>query len=103
MHGIEAKQVRIGLDRREVVDGDDLDILAGGLDDRAQNIAADAAEPVDGNANRHVSLPAYGVMPRLASGIQLFRETYLTGSVAGTSPAVSEPSAPRSPSHWAWN
>ena len=58
MHGIEAKQMRIGLDRREIVDGDDLDILAGGLDDGAQNIAADAAEPVDGNANRHVSLPA---------------------------------------------
>ena len=43
--------MRVGLDRREVVDGDDLDILAPGFHDGAQDVAADAAEPVDGDPN----------------------------------------------------
>jgi len=43
-------------DRREVVDGDDFDVIALGFDDGAQNIAADAAEPVNGNANRHFAV-----------------------------------------------
>ena len=51
MHGIEAQQMRIGLDRREIVDGDDLDVPAVCFDDGAQHVAADAAESVDGDAN----------------------------------------------------
>ena len=46
---VVAQQVRVGFDRAEVVDGDDFDVLAVGLDDGAQDIAADAAETVDGN------------------------------------------------------
>ena len=51
MHGIEAQQMRVGLGRREIVDGDDRDVVALGLDDGAQHVAADAAEAVDGDAN----------------------------------------------------
>ena len=54
---VVAQQMRVGLDRAEIVDGDDLDVLAAGLDDGAQDVAADAAESVDGNPNGHVSLP----------------------------------------------
>ena len=54
VHGVETQKVRIGLDRRQVVYGDDFDIVAVGFDDGTQNIAADAAKPVDGNANRHI-------------------------------------------------
>ena len=56
MHGVVAQQMRIGLDRGEIVNGDDLDILAPSLDRGAQDIAADAAEAVDGYANRHAFL-----------------------------------------------
>jgi len=46
MDGIEAQQVGIGLDRGEIVDRHHLDVLAAGLDDGPQDIAADAAKPV---------------------------------------------------------
>ena len=53
------KQMRVGLDRAEIVDADDLDVGAPGLGDGAQDVAADAAEPVDGYADCHLtSLPA---------------------------------------------
>ena len=55
MHAVEAQQVRVGLDRAEIVDGDHLDVLAAGFGDGAQDVAADAAEAIDGNAYRHVS------------------------------------------------
>ena len=51
VHRIEAQQMRIGLDRPEIVDADDLDVLAAGFGDRAQHVAADAAESVDGDTN----------------------------------------------------
>ena len=51
MHGIEAQQMRIGLHRRKIIDGDNRDVLAAGLRDRSQHIAADAAEAIDGDAN----------------------------------------------------
>ena len=51
VHGIEPQEMRIGLNRSEVVDGDHLDIVALRLGDRAQNVAADAAEPVDGDTD----------------------------------------------------
>jgi len=38
--------MRIGLDRAEIIDGDDFDIRATGFVDRAQNIAADASKPL---------------------------------------------------------
>ena len=44
MHAVVAQQVRVGLDRAEIVDGDDLDVLALGFSDGAQDVAADAAE-----------------------------------------------------------
>ena len=46
-------QVGVGLDRSEIVDGDDLDVGAAGFDDGAKDVAADAAEAVDGNSDGH--------------------------------------------------
>jgi len=43
--------MRIGFGRREIVEGYDLDVLAAGFHNGAQDIAADAAKPVDGDAN----------------------------------------------------
>jgi hypothetical protein len=43
----------VGLDRAEVVQADDLDVGAAGLDDGAQDVAADAAKTVDEDLNRH--------------------------------------------------
>ncbi len=57
MHGIVAQQMGVGLDRGEIVDGDDFDIVAPGFDGGAQNVAADAAKSVDGYANRHSRSP----------------------------------------------
>ena len=54
MHAVVAQQMRVGLDRAEVVDADDLDVLAARLDDGAQDIAADAAEAVDRDTNGHL-------------------------------------------------
>jgi hypothetical protein len=53
VHGIEAQEVGIGLDRSEVVDPDHFDILAAGLGDGTQHIAADAAKPVDCDPDCH--------------------------------------------------
>ena len=57
VHGIEAQQMRVGLDRRQIVHRDDFDVVTVGLDHGAQDIAADAAESIDGDANRHSCLP----------------------------------------------
>src|SRR5262249_35656754 len=57
MDRVKAEQVCVGLDRSEIVDGDDLDIVALGLDNGAQDITADTAEPVDGTTNRHSLAP----------------------------------------------
>ena len=56
MHGIEAQQMGVGLDRAEVVDADHLDVLAAGLGDGAQHVAADAAKPVDCDPDCHLVL-----------------------------------------------
>jgi hypothetical protein len=45
--------VGIGLDRAEIVDGDDVDVLAARLVDGAGDVAADTAETVDGDLYRH--------------------------------------------------
>ena len=63
VHAVEAQQVGVGLDRAEIVDADDLDILAARLGDGAQHVAADAAKSVDRDANCHVS-PLKLVPPR---------------------------------------
>jgi len=47
VHRIVLEQMGVGLNRAEVVDGDDLDVLAAGFVDGAQDEAADAAETVD--------------------------------------------------------
>ena len=56
VHRVEAEQVGVGLDRAEVVDRDDLDILASRFHDGAHDVAADAPEAVDCNTNSHVFL-----------------------------------------------
>jgi hypothetical protein len=43
--------MRIGFDRREIVDGNDLDVVAVRFGDGAQHVATDATEPVDGDTN----------------------------------------------------
>ena len=54
MDAVEAQQMRIGFDRAEIVDGNDFDIGTTGFDDGAQDVAADAAKAIDGDANCHV-------------------------------------------------
>ena len=54
MDAVVAQQVGVGLDRAEVVDGDDVDVLAARLIDGTHDVAADAAETIDGNSNGHV-------------------------------------------------
>ncbi len=56
MHGIETQQMGIGLDRAEIVDADDFDVLAAGLGDGAQHIAADTAKPVDRDPDYHAGI-----------------------------------------------
>src|SRR5262252_4057476 len=51
VNGIEAQQMRIGLGRRQIVEGHDLDVLASGLRNGTQDIAADPAKSVNGDAN----------------------------------------------------
>ncbi|MNU11784.1 hypothetical protein D3C72_2599110 [compost metagenome] len=58
MDRIETQEMRVGLDRAEVVDGNDFDILAAGFNDGAQHVAADAAKTVNGDFHCHIgSLP----------------------------------------------
>ncbi len=47
----------VGLDRAEIVDRDDLDVVAARFDDGAQHVAADAAEAVDGDFGGHWAFP----------------------------------------------
>ena len=53
--GVVLQQGRQSLVVRQVVDGDDLDVGAGG-DDGAEEVAADPAEPVDTYSNGHCVL-----------------------------------------------
>jgi hypothetical protein len=66
MDRIIAQQMRVGLDRTQIVDRHDLDILAAGLHDRAQHVATDPPKSVDGNFDRHDVLPRYDFTSRLA-------------------------------------
>jgi hypothetical protein len=56
VHAVEAQQMRVGLDRAEVVDGNDVDVGAAGFIDRAHDVAADTAKSVDCNSDSHVNL-----------------------------------------------
>jgi hypothetical protein len=47
----------VGLDRAEIVDGDDLDVGALGLIDRPQHVAANAAKSVDRDPDCHSTSP----------------------------------------------
>src|SRR6185437_11324806 len=81
VHGVVAQQVGVGLDRAEIVDADDLDVVAARLDDRAQHVAADPAKPVDSNPNGHLTLPPRGI--RTAAR---FQTLYVAPSSANTNP-----------------
>jgi hypothetical protein len=53
VHGVVTHQVSVGLDRAEIVDGDDFDVGASGFVDGAHDVAADTAKSVDGNFEGH--------------------------------------------------
>ena len=57
MHAVIAQQMRVGLDRSQIVHGDDLDVAAAALDDRAQYQTPDAAEAVDRDSQSHSLTP----------------------------------------------
>ena len=57
MHAVVAEQMGVGLHRAEVVDRHHVDVLAAGFEDRADDVAADAAKSVDGNSDGHFFLP----------------------------------------------
>jgi hypothetical protein len=53
MHGIEAKQMGIGLDRTQIIDGNHFDVVALSFKDSAQDIAANSPKPVDCDSQGH--------------------------------------------------
>jgi len=55
VHRIIAQQMGVGLDRPEIVDRDDLEVVAPALVDGPQNQPTDTAETVDRDANGHFS------------------------------------------------
>jgi len=52
--GIVAQQMGVGFHRTQIVEGDDLDIVAPAFQDGAQHQAADAPESVDRDTNWHI-------------------------------------------------
>jgi hypothetical protein len=56
MHRVVLKHVGQVIGLQQVVDGDDLDVAAEVLHRRAQHVAADAAEAIDANLDRHAAL-----------------------------------------------
>jgi len=46
--------MRVGFDRAEIVDRDDLEILTAGFNDVSQDVASNASETVDRHARRHM-------------------------------------------------
>src|SRR5262249_17096090 len=59
MHAVVAQQVRVGLDRPQIVDRDHLDVLAVSLGDGAQDEAPHAPEAVHGRLPSHDSVSCY--------------------------------------------
>src|SRR5712671_5216545 len=78
MHRIEAQQMGVGLDRAEVVDPDHFDILAAGLGDRPQHVAADAAKSVDGDPDCHSISPQKFKIPAFSAGLTDFQAVSCT-------------------------
>src|SRR5690606_31498137 len=56
MHRIIAQEMGIGFNRSEIVDCNDVDVLAARLVDRPNYIASDPPEPVDSNTHLHPRL-----------------------------------------------
>src|SRR5882672_4174899 len=60
VYGVVARQMRVGLGVAQIVDGDELQVVAlPAFIVRAQDIAADAAVAVDGDSNAHAKLLRY--------------------------------------------
>src|SRR4029077_259907 len=60
VHGVVARQMGVGLGVAQVVDGDELQVVAlPAFIVRAQDVAADAAVAVDGDSNAHAELLPY--------------------------------------------
>ncbi len=64
------QQMRVGVDGAQIVDGDDLEILAVLLMDGPQDEAPDAPKAVDRDPCRHVVLPLLTVLARRASAAE---------------------------------
>ncbi len=56
MHRIIFQEMRIGLDRSQIVERDDGDIVPSGFMYRPKDIAADPAKPVNAHPNSHAAL-----------------------------------------------
>src|SRR5437763_1371349 len=89
VHAVEPQQMRIGLDRPEIVDADDLNLAVLVLVSRAQDKAADAAESVDCNPYRHdptlrnrrLSLEATPPPSQVGSRTRLNANAHRAGSI----------------------
>ena len=82
VHGVEARQMRIGIGITQVVDRDDLDparVLA--LVQRAQNVAADAAITVDCHLDRHISYPLSALATNLTGNSHALPHRFSDGSL----------------------
>ena len=62
MHAVVFKEMRVGRDGPEIVNRNDLDVLAPGLVQRAQDQPADAPKAVDGDPNCHGLAPGLGLL-----------------------------------------
>jgi hypothetical protein len=58
MHGIVLQQVSVDVHRAQVVDGDEVDIIATGLHCRTHRQPADAAKTINRYPNRHRKPPS---------------------------------------------
>ena len=62
MNAVELKEMRVRLDRAEIVDGDNLDVGSTRFNNAPQNVPTDATEPVDGNLD-HKETPVCDAGP----------------------------------------
>jgi hypothetical protein len=66
MHRVISQKVRVGFDGPEIIDRNHLDIRSAVFDDGPENVAADAAESIDGDVNGHfLRLPFLAPRPTL--------------------------------------
>jgi hypothetical protein len=84
MDRIEAQQMGVGLDRAEIVNPDHFDILAAGLGDRPEHIAADAAKPVNCDPDCH------SVSPKASKSRVLRPFRPIFGLAGDLSPSISD-------------